>query len=135
MLRLAGLALNSGCGGIVASAQEAARLRQALGSGFVLVTPGIRPVGAVAAEDQARVVTPEDAIRAGADYLVVGRPITAADDPVRGLRATSPGRLSVPAEAFPRGGTSDPHLPRATCPEPLAPSHLLKAAKPCPRSL
>lgn len=80
VLRLAGLAVNAGCGGIVASAQEAVRLRQALGDGFTLVTPGIRPAGAVAA-DQARVVTPEDAIRAGATFLVVGRPITAADDP------------------------------------------------------
>jgi len=80
VLRLAGLAINAGCGGIVASAQEAARLRQALGGEFTLVTPGIRPAGAVAA-DQARVVTPEDAIRAGANLLVVGRPITAADDP------------------------------------------------------
>jgi orotidine-5'-phosphate decarboxylase len=80
VLRLAGLAINAGCGGIVASAQEAAKLRQTLGSGFTLVTPGIRPAGAVAA-DQARVVTPEDAIRAGATFLVVGRPITAADDP------------------------------------------------------
>jgi len=80
VLRLATLAINSGCGGIVASAQEALRLRQALGAEFTLVTPGIRPAGSIAA-DQARVVTPDAAIRAGADYLVVGRPITAADDP------------------------------------------------------
>lgn len=80
VLRLAGLAINSGCGGIVSSAQEAVRLREALGTGFMLVTPGIRPAGGAAA-DQARVVTPEDAIRAGANYLVVGRPITAADHP------------------------------------------------------
>ncbi len=85
VLRLAGLAINAGCGGIVASAQEATRLRQALGSGFVLVTPGIRPAGGIAA-DQARVVTPEDAIRAGANYLVVGRPITASDDPATAAR-------------------------------------------------
>jgi len=80
VLRLADLAVKAGCGGIVASAQEAARLRQALGNQFTLVTPGIRLAGGAAA-DQARVVTPEDAIRAGADYLVVGRPITAADEP------------------------------------------------------
>jgi orotidine-5'-phosphate decarboxylase len=79
VLRLAGLAINAGCGGIVASAQEAGRLREALGTGFTLVTPGIRPAGA-AVGDQARVVTPEDAIRAGANYLVVGRPITASTD-------------------------------------------------------
>ena len=86
VLRLAGLALSAGCGGIVASAQEASRLRHALGTGFTLVTPGIRPAGGVAG-DQARVVTPEDAIRAGANYLVVGRPITASDDPQAAARA------------------------------------------------
>jgi orotidine-5'-phosphate decarboxylase len=86
VLRLTGLALSAGCGGIVASAQEASRLRHALGTGFTLVTPGIRPAGGVAG-DQARVVTPEDAIRAGANYLVVGRPITASDDPQAAARA------------------------------------------------
>jgi orotidine-5'-phosphate decarboxylase len=86
VLRLATLAINAGCGGIVASAQEAARLRQSLGNGFILVTPGIRPAGGAAA-DQARVVTPEAAIRAGANYLVVGRPITAAGNPAEAARA------------------------------------------------
>jgi orotidine-5'-phosphate decarboxylase len=86
VLRLATLAINAGCGGIVASAQEASRLRQALGPAFTLVTPGIRPAGGVAA-DQARVVTPEAAIRAGANYLVVGRPITAAGNPAEAARA------------------------------------------------
>jgi orotidine-5'-phosphate decarboxylase len=86
VLRLAQLAINAGCGGVVASAQEASRLRQSLGTGFTLVTPGIRPSGGVAG-DQARVVTPEDAIRAGANYLVVGRPITASDDPQAAARA------------------------------------------------
>ncbi len=85
VLRLATLALDAGCGGIVASAQEASSLRRALGTTFTLVTPGIRPAGSVAA-DQARVVTPEAAIRAGADYLVVGRPISAADDPAESAR-------------------------------------------------
>ena len=80
VLRLSALALNAGCGGIVASAQESSRLRQSLGDRFTLVTPGIRPDGGIAA-DQARVVTPELAIRSGANYLVVGRPITAADHP------------------------------------------------------
>jgi orotidine-5'-phosphate decarboxylase len=80
VVRLAGLALNAGCGGIVASAQEASRLRRSFGAAFTLVTPGIRPAGAAAA-DQARVVTPEDAIRAGSTYLVVGRPISASDSP------------------------------------------------------
>lgn len=86
VLRLAGLAVNAGCGGIVASAQEAVRLRQALGTGFTLVTPGIRPAGGIDA-DQARVVTPGDAILAGANYLVVGRPITAADYPTEAAEA------------------------------------------------
>jgi orotidine-5'-phosphate decarboxylase len=86
VLRLAGLAINAGCGGIVASAREAPRLRQELGTSFTLVTPGIRPAGGVVG-DQARVVTPADAIRAGANYLVVGRPITAADNPQQAARA------------------------------------------------
>jgi orotidine-5'-phosphate decarboxylase len=86
VLRLANLAIQGGCGGIVASAQEAARLRRSFGGAFVLVTPGIRPAGGDAA-DQARVVTPEAAIRAGADYLVVGRPITGAADPAAAARA------------------------------------------------
>jgi orotidine-5'-phosphate decarboxylase len=86
VLRLAGLAIHAGCGGIVASAQEAACLRSSFGAAFTLVTPGIRPAGGIAA-DQARVVTPEDAIRAGANYLVVGRPISAADNPKEAARA------------------------------------------------
>jgi orotidine-5'-phosphate decarboxylase len=86
VLRLATLALRSGCGGLVASAREAARLRQELGKEFTLVTPGIRPAGGDAA-DQVRVVTPADAIRAGADYLVVGRPITRAEDPAQAAEA------------------------------------------------
>jgi orotidine-5'-phosphate decarboxylase len=86
VLRLANLAIQAGCGGIVASAQEAARLRHSLGGAFTLVTPGIRPAGGDAA-DQARVVTPEAAIRAGADYLVVGRPITGAADPAAAARS------------------------------------------------
>jgi orotidine-5'-phosphate decarboxylase len=86
VIRLAGLAIRAGCGGIVASAQEAAHLRSSYGAAFTLVTPGIRPAGGIAA-DQARVVTPEDAIRAGANYLVVGRPISAADNPKEAARA------------------------------------------------
>lgn len=80
VLRLAGLALTAGCGGIVASAQEAAHLRQTLGTGFAIVTPGVRPSGGDVG-DQARVVTPKEAIQAGASYIVVGRPITGAEDP------------------------------------------------------
>src|SRR5512133_2524851 len=80
VLRLAGLALQSGCGGVVASAKEAANLRRSLGTGFAIVTPGVRPAGSESG-DQARVVTPKDAISAGATYIVVGRPVTAASDP------------------------------------------------------
>lgn len=80
VVRLARLAQNSGLDGVVASAQEAAAIRQACGPGFVIVTPGIRPSSSLA-HDQSRITTPEEAIRAGADYLVVGRPITAAERP------------------------------------------------------
>jgi orotidine-5'-phosphate decarboxylase len=69
-----------GVDGLVCSAEEAANLRSVVGQGMVLVTPGIRPAGAEAG-DQKRVMTPAAAIRAGADYLVVGRPIVAAADP------------------------------------------------------
>jgi orotidine-5'-phosphate decarboxylase len=84
VLRLARLAAACGLDGVVCSAVEAPLLRSALGAGFKLVTPGIRP-GAAAALDQARVVTPEAAIANGADYLVIGRPITQAADPAAEL--------------------------------------------------
>jgi len=70
----------AGMDGVVASPAEAAAVRRAVGPAIAIVTPGIRPAGA-SAGDQKRVATPEAAIRAGADYLVVGRPITAATDP------------------------------------------------------
>jgi orotidine-5'-phosphate decarboxylase len=78
--RRAEQALGLGVDGLVASAAEAAMLRQAVGRDIVLVTPGIRPAGA-AAGDQKRVATPAEAIRNGADYLVIGRPVTHAPDP------------------------------------------------------
>ena len=83
-LRLAKLAQGCGLDGVVCSAQEAVALREACGAGFKLVTPGIRPADA-AKDDQARIVTPEAAIRGGADYLVIGRPVTQAADPVATL--------------------------------------------------
>ncbi len=81
VLRLATLAKASGLDGVVCSPQEASLLRDEFGERFKLVTPGIRPRGA-SMDDQSRVLTPVDAIRRGADYLVMGRPITRAEDPV-----------------------------------------------------
>jgi len=78
--RLALLAQQSGLDGVVCSPQEVALLRQTCGPGFLLVVPGIRPAGA-AIGDQKRIQTPRAAIEAGADYLVIGRPITEASDP------------------------------------------------------
>ena len=80
VLHRAMLANEAGFDGVVTSGQEAAAIRKALNPGFLIVTPGIRPAGA-ATQDQTRVTTPAMAIEAGADYLVVGRPITAAADP------------------------------------------------------
>ncbi|RMF67852.1 MAG: orotidine-5'-phosphate decarboxylase [Alphaproteobacteria bacterium] len=78
--RLAALAQRAGLDGVVASPREVALIRKTCGSDFVVVTPGVRPSFA-AVNDQKRITTPADAIRAGADYLVVGRPISAAPDP------------------------------------------------------
>ncbi len=78
--RLAKLAFDSGLAGVVCSAQEAAMLRAELGSDFLLVTPGIRPAGSNS-DDQKRIVTPVDAMSAGASHLVIGRPITQSDSP------------------------------------------------------
>ena len=80
VLRLARLALDAGADGLVCSPLEVAMLRTALGPGPKLVVPGIRPAGA-ASGDQARVMTPRDAVFAGADWIVVGRPITGAANP------------------------------------------------------
>lgn len=86
VLRLARLALDNGADGLVCSAHEVAMLRDALGAGPLLVVPGIRPAGS-AVGDQARTMTPGQAARAGADWLVVGRPITAAADPAAAAAA------------------------------------------------
>ncbi|MBN2645510.1 MAG: orotidine-5'-phosphate decarboxylase [Desulfuromonadaceae bacterium] len=83
---LASLAQQAGLDGVVASAQEMTLVRQACGRDFLVVTPGVRPATA-ALDDQQRVMTPGAAIAAGADYLVVGRPIARAQDPVAAARA------------------------------------------------
>jgi orotidine-5'-phosphate decarboxylase len=81
VLRLARLTQQSGLDGVVCSAQEATLLRGELANDFLLVTPGIRPIGS-AQGDQTRIMTPEDAIKSGVSYMVIGRPITQAEDPV-----------------------------------------------------
>ena len=85
VVRLARLARASGLDGVVCGPGEIAALRAACGEGFVLVVPGIRPAWA-ASGDQKRVMTPADALAAGADYLVIGRPITTAPDPLAAAR-------------------------------------------------
>ncbi|WP_150913968.1 orotidine-5'-phosphate decarboxylase [Marinobacter halotolerans] len=84
--RLATLTRNCGLDGVVCSAQEAPALKAEQGADFKLITPGIRPLSA-AKGDQQRIMTPTDAIEAGSDYLVIGRPITQADDPLGALEA------------------------------------------------
>jgi orotidine-5'-phosphate decarboxylase len=79
-VRLAELARREGCDGVVASPQETAAIREACGTDFLVVTPGIRG-GTAERDDQARTMTPADAIRAGSSYLVIGRPITGAPNP------------------------------------------------------
>jgi orotidine-5'-phosphate decarboxylase len=86
VLRLGALSLAHGCQGLVASAHECGALREELGHDFTIVTPGVRPAGS-GHDDQARVVTPAEAIAAGASYIVVGRPITEAADPAAEARA------------------------------------------------
>ncbi|HET7875839.1 MAG TPA: orotidine-5'-phosphate decarboxylase [Methylomirabilota bacterium] len=86
VLHLCDLAREAGLDGVVASPNEIAAIRRALGPGWVIVTPGVRPAGSEAG-DQSRIATPAQAWRAGAHYLVVGRPITAAPDPARAAQA------------------------------------------------
>lgn len=96
VLRLAKLAVEAGLAGIVCSPHEIAKMRQELGKDFLLVVPGIRPVNA-ATGDQKRIMTPQDAVKLGADYLVIGRPITEASDPALAARdiVTSFGRQAA----------------------------------------
>ncbi len=86
--RLAALAADCGLDGVVCSAMETSMLRESLDKDFVLVTPGIRPKGSDAG-DQIRIVTPEDAVRNGSDFLVIGRPVTRAQAPVAVLKSIS----------------------------------------------
>ena len=86
VLRLTALARTNGCKGVVASAREAAALREEFGRDLTIVTPGVRPAGS-GHDDQIRVVTPAEAIAAGASHIVVGRPITEAEDPAAEARA------------------------------------------------
>ena len=86
VLRLAQLARANGCLGVVASAREAREIRREIGEGFLIVTPGVRPAGADL-NDQARHVTPAEAIAAGATHIVVGRPIIAAGNPAKAARS------------------------------------------------
>lgn len=88
VLRAAAAARSAGLDGVVASARECARIKAAYGTAFRVLTPGIRPSG-TAVHDQARVATPAQALRAGSDYLVVGRPITAAADPAAAAAAVA----------------------------------------------
>ncbi len=83
--RLARLTQQCGLDGVVCSAQEAVRFKQALGAAFKLVTPGIRPAGSEAG-DQRRIMTPEQALSAGVDYMVIGRPVTQSVDPAQTLK-------------------------------------------------
>jgi len=89
VLKLAKLAREAGLDGVVASPKEASFIRKALGKDFIIVTPGIRPSAAEGSEtsdDQKRISTPKDALSAGADYIVVGRPITEAADPLQAAK-------------------------------------------------
>ncbi|HEY0566463.1 MAG TPA: orotidine-5'-phosphate decarboxylase [Terriglobales bacterium] len=94
---LAQLASEAGCGGIVCSPEEVAAVREVIRPEMKTVVPGIRPAGA-AAGDQARIATPADAVARGADYLVIGRPITAAADPQSAVRDIVAELTSQPAQ-------------------------------------
>ncbi|MFO0110447.1 MAG: orotidine-5'-phosphate decarboxylase, partial [Alphaproteobacteria bacterium] len=90
VVRLADLAQSAGLDGVVCSPFEITALRKAMGKEFTLVVPGIRPQGS-AADDQKRVLTPREALKKGADYLVIGRPITASNDSAEAARAIASG--------------------------------------------
>jgi orotidine-5'-phosphate decarboxylase len=101
VVRLARLGKEAGLDGVVAAGREVRAIRQACGRDFLIVVPGIRPAAGVGRDDQARVSTPGAAIEAGADYLVVGRPITAVADPVAAARATLKEMRAAASSAVP----------------------------------
>lgn len=103
VLRRAELAYAAGFDGVIASGQEAQRIREAVGPKFLIVTPGIRLVGSTT-DDQERVMTPDNAIAAGANHIVVGRPITQADNP----KAAAEKFLACIEEALPRSPLGSP---------------------------
>jgi len=83
VVKRAAMAQTAGCAGVVCSAREVGSIKQRLGPEFIAVTPGIRPSWQASADDQKRLATPEEAIQNGSDYLVIGRPIRNAEDPVK----------------------------------------------------
>lgn len=93
VIRLATLAQSSGLDGVVCAPLEAAMLRRSCGDKFTLVTPGVRPAGS-GQDDQTRIMTPEKAVISGSDYLVIGRPITQAADPLAALESITQSILS-----------------------------------------
>lgn len=112
VLRMARLARDAGCDGVICSGYEVGMIKREFGSDFLAITPGIRPAWArVAGDDQKRVVTPAEAIRNGADYIVVGRPIRTAADPVQAAWAI---RKEIEAALREAGGSpstgSDPRM-------------------------
>jgi len=87
VLLRAEMAKEAGCVGVISSGREVETLRARFGGDFVIITPGIRPQWArIDRDDQTRILTPYEAIRAGADYIVVGRPIRSAEDPVKAVQ-------------------------------------------------
>jgi len=100
--RLGELAHGAGADGVICAPHEATVMREAFGPDFILVTPGVRPAGSESG-DQKRVMTPGEALAAGADYLVIGRPITGSDDPVAALRSMAASIAGNGAEGAPEG--------------------------------
>ncbi len=107
VIRLASLAQASGLDGVVCSVHEVPDIKRVCGKNFLTITPGIRPTGA-ASDDQARAATPGEAVAAGADYLVIGRPVTRADDPADALSRILREMADAAARPHARRPTSGP---------------------------